>query len=258
MNFDLWLTRAAMLTILFLALVHAERPKPAVTIAKETKAYSYDFSWSREAKQIAPLDALLRERVKESLEEIVGDAEDAYEDARKDGRWFPETGYISNWNYATAGQSSALLSLAGEWFTYTGGAHGIFGATTLLWDRVAAKEIAVSDLFETVSEFALLHPAMCDALKRERKEKRESEEEIDTNFDALDSAFNGCPKFDEVSSWIADEDGDGLFDTMMFAADPYVAGPYAEGAYEMKVPVTARLVSGLKPAYRESFEAQPQ
>src|SRR5690242_12435206 len=117
-----------MLTILFLALVHAERPKPAVTIAKETKAYSYDFSWSREAKQIAPLDALLRERVKESLEEIVGDAEDAYEDARKDGRWFPETGYISNWNYATAGQSSALLSLAGEWFTYTGGAHGIFGA----------------------------------------------------------------------------------------------------------------------------------
>ena len=247
-----------MLTILLLMLLQAEEPKPAVTIAKETKAYSYDFSWSQEAKQIAPLDSLLRKRVQESVDEIVGDAEEAYQDARKDGRWFPETGYMSNWNFVTAGQSPALLSLAGEWFTYTGGAHGIFGATTLLWDRAATKEIPVSDLFEKVSEYALLHPAMCEALNRSRKEKRETEEKVDTNFDELDDAFNGCPKSDEVSSWIADADGDGLFDTMMFGADPYVAGPYVEGSYEMKVPVTQRLIAGLKPAYRTSFEAQPQ
>ena len=229
-----------------------------MTVAKETKAYSYEFSWSREAKEIAALDALLRKRTEESLSEIVSDAEEAYNESRKDGSFFPDTGYISNWSFTTAGQSPALLSLAGEWFTYTGGAHGIFGATTLLWDRAAAKEIAVSDLFEKVSEYALLHPAMCEALKRERKEKRETEEEVETNFDALDDAFNGCPKFDEVSSWIADENADGLFDTMMFAADPYVAGPYAEGSYEMKLPVTRRLIAALKPAYRASFEAQPQ
>jgi len=247
-----------MLAILLLALVQAEDPKPAVTIAQETAAYSYEFSWSREALQIAPLDALLRMRAEESRAEIVGDAQEAYDDARKDGGFFPETGYMSNWSFATAGQSLALLSLAGEWFTYTGGAHGIFGATTMLWDREAAKEIAVSDLFEKVSEYALLHPAMCEALNRERKEKRESEDQIDTNFDALDDAFNGCPKFEEVSSWIADEDGDGLFDTMAFAADPYVAGPYVEGSYEMKVPVTERLIAGLKPGYRASFEAQRQ
>lgn len=247
-----------MLTIFFLALAHAGEPKPAVTIAKETKAYSYEFSWSREAKQIDPLDALLRKRTEESLAEIVGDAEEAYDDARNEGRWFPEMGYMSNWSYATAGQSPALLSLAGEWFTYTGGAHGIFGATTLLWDRDASKEIAVSDLFEKVSELALLHPRMCEALNRERAKKRESEEKLDTNFDEMDNAFNGCPKLEEVSNWIADEDGDGLFDTMMFAADPYVAGPYAEGSYEMRVPISGRVIAALKPAYRSSFEAQPQ
>jgi hypothetical protein len=41
-----------------------------------------------------------------------------------------------------------------------------------------------------------------------------------------------------------------------FHADPYVAGPYAEGDYDISLPVTAEVIAALKPAYRSSFEAQ--
>lgn len=245
-----------MTFLLWLAMITLADDKPAVSIAKETKTFQYDFSWSREAQAIPALDRKLRAQAAEAAEEVSGDATEAAGAAKKDGGWFPDTGYISNWDYKTAGQSSTLLSLSGDWFTYTGGAHGIFGANAILWDRAAGSQIELSDLFERVTELAILHPRMCEALKQERKTKRESDEKLDTSFDSIDEAFNGCPKFEELSAWLADEDKDGRFDTVMFAADPYVAGPYVEGTYEMRLPVTARMIGALKPVYRPSFEVQ--
>ena len=245
-----------MTFLVWIAIAVLADEKPAVSIAKDTKTYQYDFSWSREAKAIPALDRKLRVRAVDDAAEVTADATEATREAKKDGSWFPGVGYQSNWDYKTAGQSSTLLSLSGDWFSYTGGAHGMFGASALLWDRAAGKEIHLSELFEQVTELALLHPRMCAALKAERKAKRESDEKIDTSFDSIDEAFNGCPKFDEVTIWVADEDKDGRFDTMMFAADPYVAGPYVEGMYEMRVSITARMIAALKSAYRDSFEVQ--
>ncbi len=45
-------------------------------------------------------------------------------------------------------------------------------------------------------------------------------------------------------------------DEITFHADPYVAGPYAEGDYDIALPVTQAVIEALKPAYRSSFEAQ--
>lgn len=245
-----------MTFLVWIAIAALAEEKPAASIAKETKTYRYEFSWSREAKSIPALDRNLRARAAEAAAEVTADATEAAREAKKDGGWFPDVGYQSNWNYKTAGQSPSLLSLGGDWFTFTGGAHGIFGASALLWDRAAGKEIALSALFEQVTELALLHPAMCAALAAERKSKRETDEKLDTSFDSIDEAFNGCPKFDELTAWVADEDKDGRFDTVMFAADPYVAGPYVEGMYEMRVAITAGMIAALKPAYRASFEVQ--
>jgi len=41
-------------------------------------------------------------------------------------------------------------------------------------------------------------------------------------------------------------------------ADPYVAGPYAEGNYTVDLAVTSAVIAALKPEYRASFELQPQ
>ena len=41
-------------------------------------------------------------------------------------------------------------------------------------------------------------------------------------------------------------------------ADPYVAGPYVEGSYEIELPVTGDLTAAISSDFRESFEVQPQ
>ena len=172
-------------------------------------------------------------------------------------RGFLKFGYQATWGYETAGQSPDLLSLAGDWYSFTGGAHGMYGSTALLWNRRAKREIEPIELFDTVTAFALLRPAMCAELNKERSKSREGEVKMDTGYAGLDDAFNGCPTNEELTVWIKDNDGNGRFDSFEFAADPYVAGPYSEGGYGMSVPVTAQLIASLKPEYRPSFEPQP-
>ena len=37
---------------------------------------------------------------------------------------------------------------------------------------------------------------------------------------------------------------------------PYSAGPFAEGTYEVTVPVTPAIIAAVKPQYRASFAVQ--
>ena len=238
-------------------LLTAANAPLTVTIAKKTAAYSYEFEWPADAAAIPELDALLRSKAEEARTRFVANAETSYRKARtgKDG-WFPEVGYQLNWGYHSTGESEALLSLAGDWYSYEGGAHGISGAHAMLWDRRRKSLIETAMLFDRHAEFALMRPAMCAALDKERRSRRGSES-LNSDFDSLDDAFNGCPKFGELTIWVSDSDHNGRFDTFIFAADPYVAGPYAEGAYEMKVEVTDRMIAALRPEYQPSFEVQP-
>jgi hypothetical protein len=70
--------------------------------------------------------------------------------------------------------------------------------------------------------------------------------------------FDACPKLSEAAFVPADSDGDGRLDRLHFIAAPYTAGPYAEGDYDIAIPVTKTLFAMIKPEYRSSFEAQPQ
>ncbi len=51
-----------------------------------------------------------------------------------------------------------------------------------------------------------------------------------------------------------DKDKDGRFERLLLTASPYVAGPYAEGSYEIELAVTTDLIAALKGDYRGSFE----
>jgi CRP-like cAMP-binding protein len=43
------------------------------------------------------------------------------------------------------------------------------------------------------------------------------------------------------------------FDRIGLIADPYVAGSYAEGPYDVTVPITQAVLDAVKPAYKEAF-----
>lgn len=245
--------------LLALLLAQAEPPvekRPAIVIEKKEAAYSYEYAWSKEAKAIPALGRKLRAQAAKDGKTFASEASEQKADSDKDGGWFPEAGYQSTWFYETAGQSAALLSLSGQWYSFTGGAHGNYGALTLLWDRRANKGVEFDSLFLKVNELARIHPQMCAALNAERAKKREGDPKVESGYDSIDQAFNGCPKMEEMTLWPADGDKDGKFDRLDVSIDPYVAGPYSEGSYEFSLPVSKRLIASLKPAYRASFEVQ--
>jgi hypothetical protein len=128
--------------------------------------------------------------------------------------------------------------------------HGTKG---LLWDRSAGREIGFADLFTggAAAIDRLFRASYCAALGKARAEKRGSAEEPA----AKDDPFSQCPKFADLAVIPSGKAGQPMRE-ITFHADPYVAGPYAEGDYAITLPVTADGIAALKPAYRSSFEAQ--
>ena len=98
----------------------------------------------------------------------------------------------------------------------------------------------------------LLTQRWCDALNKAREEKRG--EPV-----GGEGMFDDCPKLGDIAIVPTDQDGNGRFERMVLTASPYVAGPYAEGSYEIELTVTPDLIAALRSDYRDSFEAgQPQ
>ena len=66
--------------------------------------------------------------------------------------------------------------------------------------------------------------------------------------------FDEGPGLDYIAIIPTDKDGNGRFERLLLVASPYVAGPYAEGSYEIELPVTGDLAAGIRDDYRSGFE----
>jgi hypothetical protein len=171
------------------------------------------------------------------------------ESARKDASWrktkdspFHQYQFWRDWT--VAGQTDRLISLRSQTETFTGGAHGMHTTGLMLWDKEKKTEVDFPGLFSSASGYwPLLKEQFCTALNSERLRRFQAE-------------ITHCPKPEELVLIPADTNSDWTFDTIRIVADPYVAGVYAEGRYEIPVPVPVDLVTALKPEYRSSFEAQ--
>lgn len=235
----------------------APAPKPAAIAAKafvydeENDLIEFHYEWSAEAAAVPQLvDRFSKEMDKVKADLIAGAKDDK---TFRDKEGFDFHGHSSTTDYATAGQSPHLLSLSVDVAAYTGGAHGNYGTNGLLWDRRAAKQINVADLFaEPANMDRLLTQRWCDALNKAREEKRG--EPVGGG-----GMFDDCPKLGDITVVPADKDKNGRFERLILTASPYVAGSYAEGSYEIDFAVTPNLIAALKGDYRDSFEAgQPQ
>jgi hypothetical protein len=232
-------------------------PKPAAPAPKafvfeeKNDLIDFHFGWSAEAAAVPQLVGRFQAEMKKAKDELIAGAKE--DKAFRDKEGFDFNGYQSSTDYKTAGQSNHLLSLTSDVGAYTGGAHGNYGTSGLLWDRQAANEIKFADLFaEPANRDRLLTQRWCDALNKEREKKRG--EPVTGN-----DMFDECPKLDDIAIVPTDKDGNGKFERLILTASPYVAGPYAEGSYEIDLLVTADLISALKSEYQGSFEAgQPQ
>ena len=140
-----------------------------------------------------------------------------------------------------------FLSLSQSFSAYTGGAHGNAGSGALVWDREAGQALAPADFF--ASEQALqdaLGSRWCTLLRAERSRR--------LGEDPGDGGIFPCPPIKDLTVLLGSE-GRSHFDRIGLIADPYVAGSWAEGAYEVTIPVSAPLIAALKPEYRAYFAA---
>jgi len=217
---------------------------------EENDLIDYHFGWSAEAAAVPQLVARYKAEMAKDKAELLANAK--ADKAERDKQGFPFNAYMSSTEYETAGQSERLLSLRADIGAFTGGAHGNSGTKGLLWDRSAAKEVEFANLFAAPANMArLLTQPWCDALNKAREEKRG--EPVGGG-----GMFDECPQLSEISVIPTDKDGNRKFERLLLVADPYVAGPYVEGSYEIELPVTGDLIAGVRSEFRESFEVQPQ
>jgi hypothetical protein len=231
--------------------VNAAAPaKAAAAVATDDKTdlLTFHLGWPAEVSAIPALFETIRAPVLEHKAELLKNAaDDKAERATND---YPFNAYEYSSDFKVAGATGQFLSLYDEWFEFTGGAHPNHGTTALLWDKKSGKVVKFADMFSggLAQLNALFGKAYCSALDAERAKKREGMEK-----GAADDPFEICPKFDELVIIPKAGSNGATFGKVWFHADPYVAGPYAEGDYDVELPMSAAAIAALKPEYRSSF-----
>jgi hypothetical protein len=154
--------------------------------------------------------------------------------------------YAKEW--AVVADLPRFLSLSATLYVYTGGAHGNGTYDALVWDRQAEQALAAPDFFASPAAMQqALGAAWCAALRKERTKR--------VGADYGDDPIFPCPAIAELVV-VPGSAGKLTFDRISLLAAPYVAGSYAEGGYEVTLPVTAAMVAELKPEYRAYFAPQ--
>ena len=226
-----------------------ESPKSSAkpfSFDQENELIEFHYGWSAEAAAVPKLVEQFQREMKMEKAGLLTVAK--ADKAMRDKEGWPYHRLSQSTDHRTAGQSDRLLILAVDHASFTGGAHGNYGTTTIYWDRTAAAEIGLGDLFASIDNLdRLLTQRWCDALNKARVEKRGEPA-------GEGGMFDECPKLSEVAMIPTDKDGNGKLDRFLLVADPYVAGPYSEGSYEIELAVTSDVIAALKEEYRQDFE----
>jgi len=225
--------------------------KPVSKTYKDRYA-SIDFSWSAEAAAVPALARRFRaDFEKQKLRTIHCGKLESEVRIKSGGQ---RIRCESSTEVTTRGETPRLLSLASKYWAFTGGAHGNGATSALLWDRRMNREIAFASLFASARSYEeALVARYCKALDQERRKRRGPDYRPGSVPE-----FDSCPKLSELALIPAASRARGKLNLIHLIAAPYEAGSFAEGEYDIVLPVTSQLVARLKPQYRSSFEAQRQ
>ena len=210
----------------------------------------FAYSWPAEVSAIEPLAAELAAERDRALAEQKEEYALAQTDSPEDCDSCRTRSSEVAWKVVA--DLPRWLSLSAEISGYTGGAHGSFGTASLIWDRETARRLAPVDLFRSPTAlYGAISRRFCAALDKERAERRGEP------VDPSDEFFGGCPGIDELTVLIGSSNGQ-TFNRMGLIADPYVAGPWAEGTFEIDLAVDTAIIDAVKPEYASSFSLGPR
>jgi hypothetical protein len=211
---------------------------------KDDAAREFSYSWPTEVSAVPAL----AEHFTSERDQLLAEQKAEWEEAKRE---FAGEDCVSCINrsfekgWEVVADLPRFLSLSATFYVYTGGAHGNGAFDALVWDREAQAFFDPKALFR--SEAALqdaLGETWCKALKAERM-KRLGEDYYE------DSIFT-CPAIADLTVLVGSSDKR-RFDRIGLLAAPYVAGAYAEGSYEVTLPVTPKVLAAVKPEYKPAF-----
>lgn len=218
----------------------------AVKIEENGKLFSFSYAYPAAAAAIPALKAELDREKDESRAQLVNEAKSGRDMAQREGFGF--TPYERSVEWSVVAELPGWLSLLSNSYEFAGGAHGNSSSTALLWDKAAGKRREPLWLFVSKEAFnAAMRPAFCQALNKERAKRRE--ELVDSGSG---NAFDACVNPSELTVLLGSANK-AQFTRIGLIADPYVAGSYVEGSYEITLPVTPVLIKAVKPEYRRLF-----
>jgi hypothetical protein len=234
--------------VALLATAAAPAPKPeSGGVDARTADYVFSYSWPAQVEAIPALRAHLAADQAEQKRTLAGEAAEARRAAAADPdlRFVPYTLEVE-WQVVT--DLPGWLSLSQRNSHFEGGAHPNSGFDSRVWDRKAGRALAPMDLF--VSAKALddaLRGPFCDSLDRERAVRRGEPVNRASGDD-----FDACIAPSEQTLILGSTDRK-HFNRIGILVSPYAAGPYAEGSYDITVPVTPAVLQAVKPEFRATF-----
>ncbi len=226
----------------------AEKPAPAgkpFKVANKTALLDYSYAYPAQAAAIPALVAKFARDADRAKADALKMAKDDSEAAKSSG--FPFHAHELQTVWSVTADTARFLALQSETYVYSGGAHGMTAYDTLLWDKARKRETSVKAVMTSPEAFrTAIRDRFCAELDRQRMKKRG--EPVKRGEDD----FTKC--IDPMEQVLALTSKDGtLIDSVTVVVGPYNAGPYAEGSYDVPVPVDAATYKAIKTEYQNGF-----
>jgi hypothetical protein len=223
-------------------------PVAARAVSESNELYEFEYTYPAAAGAIPGLKAMLDADIEKRKAALIADAKEQQAMAKKDGFPYRTLSHWVTWKVVT--DLPGWLSLSAEISTYEGGAHPNHGFDALVWDRQAEKARDPLDMFRSKEALsATIRRDFCAALNRERSKKRGAPVPPGST-----DGFDECIDPVENTVILGSTNGQ-AFDRIGVLVAPYAAGPYAEGDYEVTLPVTNAMLDTVKRDYRATFVA---
>lgn len=238
--------RALAAALALLLVAAAPAPKPGGVEVK-TADYTFSYRWPAAVEAIPALRARLDAEQAGLRRDLARSAGDWRREAAGDPdlRFVP---YDMQTEWKVVANLPGWLSLSKAYSIYEGGAHPNHDFGSLVWDRGAGQGRKPLDLFVSAKALdAAIRKPFCDALDRQRAERRGAPVNRASGDD-----FDACIAPSEQTVILGSSNRK-TFNRIGILVPHYAAGPYAEGAYDVTVPVTPEVLKAVKPEFRAAF-----
>ena len=157
--------------------------------------------------------------------------------------------YEKTVTFETAFETGKLFSLKRVDFDFSGGAHPNTLSTGVMWDKALKREVSPADLFRKAADLSVLDQALCSAINPAKRARVPDSAGI-----VIGGKDFACPLALDTPFILAAGTTPGKAGGLIFLIRPYQVGPYAEGAYEIAIPL-AIFRQLLAPAYGQPVKA---